>query len=77
MRLCWAVQLNTVPPIYKQRRQTMDIVTHIEISIAIVSAYSIAVVVSRLILRRCEDGTKGDAAEAARESFRKWFRFEN
>lgn len=55
----------------------MDIVTHIEISIAIVSAYSIAVVASRWILRRCEDGTKDDATEAAREAFRKWFRFAN
>ena len=55
----------------------MDIVTYIEISVAIVSAYSIAVVASRWILRRCEDGTKNDAAEAAREAFRKWFRFAN
>ena len=55
----------------------MDIVTYIEISVAIVFAYSIAVVASRWILRRCEDGTKDDAAEAAREEFRKWFRFAN
>ena len=55
----------------------MDIVTYIEISSAIVSAYSIAVVASRWILRRREDGTKDDAAEAEREAFRKWFRFAN
>ena len=55
----------------------MDIVTYIEISSAIVSVYSIAVVASMLILRRREDGTKGDSAEAAREAFRKWFRFAN
>ena len=55
----------------------MDIVTYLELSSAIVSAYSIAVVVSLWILRRREDGTKDDAAEAAREAFRKWFRFAN
>ena len=77
MRLCWAVQLNSVPPIHEQRKQTMDIATYIEISAAIVSAYSIAVVVSRWIIRRCEDGTADDAAESAREAFRKWFRFAN
>ena len=77
MRLCWAVQLNTVPPIHKQRKQTMDIVTYIEISSAIVAIYSIAVVASRWILRRREDGTADEAAEAAREAFRKWFRFSN
>ena len=57
--------------------KTMDIVTYIEISVAIVSAYSIAVVASRWILRRCEDGTKDDAAEDKREAFRKWFKFAN
>ena len=77
MRLCWAVQLNTVPPIHKQRRQTMDIVTYIEISVAIVLAYGIAVVASRWIIRRCDDGTKDDAAEAERDAFRKLFRFAN
>ena len=77
MRLCWAAQLNTVPPIYKQRKQTMDIVTYIEISSAIVLAYGIAVVASRWILRRCDDGTKDDAAEAERDAFRKLFRFAN
>ena len=55
----------------------MDIVTYIEISVAIVTAYSIAVFASRWILRRCDDGTKDDAAEAEREAFRKWFRFAN
>ena len=77
MRLCWAVQLNTVPPIHKTEDKTMDIVTYIEISSAIVSVYSIAVVASRWILRRREDGTAEEAAEAAREAFRKWFRFAN
>ena len=55
----------------------MDIATYIEISVAIVFAYSIAVVASRWILRRREDGTAEEAAEAAREAFRKWFRFAN
>ena len=55
----------------------MDIVTYIEISAAIVFVYSISVVASRWILRRCEDGTAGEAAEAEREAFRKWFRFAN
>ena len=55
----------------------MDIVTYIEISVAIVLAYGIAVVVSRWIIRRCEDGTKDDAAEAERDAFRKLFRFAN
>lgn len=55
----------------------MDIVTYIEISIAIVFAYGIAVVSSLWILRRREDGTADEAAEAAREAFRKWFRFAN
>ena len=77
MRLCWAVQLNSVPPIHEQRKQTMEIVTYIEISAAIVSAYSIAVVASRWIIRRCDDGTKDDAAEAERDAFRKLFRFAN
>ena len=77
MRLCWAVQLNTVPPIHKQRKQTMDIVTYIEISVAIVLAYGIAVVSSLWILRRLEDGTADEAAEETREAFRKWFRFAN
>ena len=77
MRLCWAVQFNSVPPIHEQRKQTMEIVTYIEISATIVLAYGIAVVASMLILRRREDGTKDDAAEAAREAFRKWFRFAN
>ena len=77
MRLCWAVQLNTVPPIHKQRKQTMDIVTYIEISSAIVAIYSIAVVASLWILRRREDSTADEAAEEARDAFRKWFRFAN
>ena len=55
----------------------MDIVTYIEISVAIVLAYGIAVVSSLLILRRREDGTADEASEAAREAFRKWFRFAN
>ena len=55
----------------------MNIVTYIEISVAIVSAYSIAVVASRCILRRREDGTADDGSEAARAAFRKWFRFAN
>ena len=67
----------TSPPIHKQREQTMDIVTYIEISVAIVLAYGIAVVSSLWILRRREDGTADEAAEAAREAFRKWFRFAN
>lgn len=77
MRLCWAVQVNIVPPIHKQRKQTMDIVTYIEISVAIVLAYGIAVVSSLWILRRREDGTADEAADEARDAFRKWFRFAN
>ena len=69
--------MNSVPPIHEQRKQTMDIATYIEISAAIVLAYGIAVVVSRWIIRRCEDGTADDAAESAREAFRKFFRFAN
>ena len=57
--------------------KTMDIATYIEISVAIVLAYGISVVASLWILRHCEDGTKDDASEAAREAFRKWFRFAN
>ena len=55
----------------------MDIVTYIEISVAIVLAYGIAVVYSLWILRRREDGTAEETAEAAREAFRKLFRFSN
>ena len=55
----------------------MDIVTYIEISVAIVFAYSIAVVASLWILRRLEDGTADKGAEASRAAFRKWFRFAN
>ena len=55
----------------------MDIATYIEISVAIVLAYGIAVVSSLWILRRREDGTADEAEEEAREAFRKWFRFAN
>ena len=55
----------------------MNIMTYIKISVAIVSAYGIAVVASLWILRRREDGTADEAEEAAREAFRKWFRFAN
>lgn len=55
----------------------MDIVTYIEISSAIVAIYSIAVVASLWILRRREDSTADEAAEEARDAFRKWFRFAN
>ena len=55
----------------------MDIVTYIEISVAIVFAYSIVVVASLWIVRRSGEGTADKGAEAAREAFRKWFRFAN
>ena len=55
----------------------MDIVTYIEISVAIVLAHGIAVVSSLWILRSCDGGTADEAAEAARAAFRKWFRFAN
>ena len=69
--------MNSAPPIHKQRKQAMDIATYIEISVAIVLAYGIAVVSSLWILRRREDGTADEAEEEAREAFRKWFRFAN
>ena len=55
----------------------MDIINYIEICAAIIAAYAAAVVFALFIIRRCEDGTADEAAEAAREAFRKWFRFAN
>lgn len=55
----------------------MSFITYIEICAAIIAAYAAAVVASLFIIRRCEDGTADEAAEAAREAFRKWFRFAN
>ena len=55
----------------------MSFITYIEICAAIIAAYVAAVVASLFIIRRCEDGTAYEAAEAAREAFRKWFRFAN
>ena len=55
----------------------MNFSTYIEISVAIIATYAAAVVAALFIIRRCEDGTADEAAEAAREAFRKWFRFAN
>ena len=56
----------------------MNFSTFIKIAVAIIVAYAAAVVVAALfVLRRCGDGTADEAEEAARESFRKWFRFAN
>ena len=55
----------------------MDIITYIELSATIIASYAAAVVSALFIIRRCEDGTADEAAEAARDAFRKWFRFAN
>ena len=55
----------------------MDIINYIELCAAIIAAYAAAVVAALFIIRRCEDGTADEAAEAARDAFRKWFRFAN
>ena len=55
----------------------MNFSTYIEICAAIIATYAAAVVFALFIIRRCEDGTADEAAEAAREAFRKWFRFAN
>ena len=55
----------------------MNFTTYIEISVAIIAAYAAAVVAALFVIRRCDEGTADEAAEAARESFRKWFRFAN
>ena len=55
----------------------MDIINYIEICSAIIAVYAAAVVAALFIIRRCEDGTADEAAEAARDAFRKWFRFAN
>ena len=55
----------------------MNFTTYIEISVAIIAAYAAAVVAALFITRLCDDGTADEAAEAERESFRKWFRFAN
>ena len=55
----------------------MDIINYIEICSAIIAAYAAAVVAALFIIRRCEDGTADEAAEAARDAFRKWFRVAN
>ena len=55
----------------------MNFSTYIEICAAIIAAYAATVVAAFYVVRRCEDGTDDEAAEAAREAFRKWFRFAN
>ena len=55
----------------------MSFANYIEICAAIIATYAAAVVSALFIIRRCEDGTADEAAEAAREAFRKWFRFAN
>ena len=55
----------------------MNFSTYIFISVAIIASYAAAVVAALFIIRRCEDGTADEAAEAARDAFRKWFRFAN
>lgn len=47
------------------------------VSVVIIVAYAVAVVAELWILRSCKDGTADEAAEAARDAFRKWFRFSN
>lgn len=56
---------------------TMDIITYVKLCAAIIAAYAAAVVAALFIIRRCEEGTADEAAEAARAAFRKWFRFAN
>ena len=55
----------------------MSFANYIEICAAIIATYAAAVVAAMFVLRRCEDGTADEAAEAAREAFRKLFRFAN
>ena len=55
----------------------MNFTTFIEICAAIIAAYAAAVVAAMFVIRRFEDGTADEAAEAARAAFRKWFRFAN
>ena len=55
----------------------MDIINYIEICAAIIAAYAAAVVSALFIIRRCGDDTADEAAEEARDAFRKWFRFAN
>ena len=55
----------------------MSFANYIEICAAIIAAYAAAVVAALFIIRRFEDGTANDGSEAAREAFRKWFRFAN
>lgn len=55
----------------------MSFANYIEICAAIIAAYASAVVTVLFVLRRCEDGTADEASEAAREAFRKLFRFAN
>ena len=55
----------------------MNFTTYIEIAVAIIAAYAAAVFAALFIIRRCGEGTADEAEEAARESFRKWFRFAN
>ena len=55
----------------------MSFANYIEICTAIIATYAAAVVSALFIIQRCEDGTADEAAEAARDAFRKWFRFAN
>ena len=65
--------------VFRRRKGQMNIsiVDFWIISVVIIAVYAVAVVASLWILRSCEDGTADEAAEAARDAFRKLFRFAN
>lgn len=55
----------------------MDIIDYWIFCAAVISAYSVAVVVALWVVRRCSDGTADKGAKTARTAFRKWFKFAN
>ena len=55
----------------------MSFANYIEICAAIIAAYAAAVFAALFVIRRFEAGTADEAEEAAREAFRKLFRFAN
>lgn len=55
----------------------MSIVDFWIVSVVIIAAYAVAVVAALWVVRRFDDGTADKGSEAARDAFRKWFRFAN
>ena len=64
-----------IPGGNKEGRLTMEVVTYLEISAAILAAYAAVVATAAYVARRHDEDE--EAEEAAREAFRRFFRFAN